>query len=1134
MVAYLALVIDRLRTSPIWRSLPVAAVALIVFAGCEELPQKPAERETGSIRVGSIPAGAKIYLDERDTGETTPVVLDVEPGSYTIILKKNGLSWARADVKISVGETYSITDAVLVNASGVQPMSKAEYERQPLLEPPFPPMAADNLPGRVDLSTYAPLAGHQGSQGSCAAWAVAYLKTIQEKQERDWSLDILAHQMSPAFLYNQLNNGVDYGITIHHALNIAQALGVSSLSTMPYDPADHTTQPSSEAIAEASRYKVDEWSRIVLDRDWETEFKLILYNEIPIVVAMVLYADFYVELPENPTYNSDHGSPVGYHAVLVVGYDDSRKAFKYLNSWGTDYGDEGYGWLTYSLAQRVVGQAYYAVDVVDGQQPQPVGDTSPDFGDKAIGDKTFIQGVSIAPVTLPTARGGDGSVSYSLSGSVPPGLSLSGRTLSGAPVQSGTYHVTYTASDRDGDTDSLSFTITIVEHGPAPVAAPVLPSISDKAYPIGDYVSEALPAATGGDGTLVYSLTPSIRGLTFDASSRTLYGTPREAGTYHMRYRVQDEDGDTDSQSFTVTVQAQEQDTAPVLPSINDKAYPIGEYVSEALPAATGGNGRLTYDLTPSIPGLTFDAATRTLYGTPREAGTYHMRYRVQDDDTDTDSQSFTVIVQAQDTTPVLPSIGDKAYPIGDYVSEALPAATGGDGRLSYSLEDRTYVTGEWNITGLTFDPATRTLYGTPTPHDPGRYYMKYLVQDEDGDTDAQSFTIFNHYTAPEFLGLPVSDLTFTKGRRITALTLPVASNAGVLNETLSYSLTPSVPGLTFDTGTRKLRGTPTAADTYHMTYRVQDESGDSDSHAFVIIVQEPSPPEPSGGEKRLYWTDSGTSIIWRAYLDGTAAEPVVTGRLSGGSNVITIFDNKMYWTNWHKLHRANLDGSVVETIAEGEVYDISTDGQVSFRAGIRGIAISGSKLYWTGGVNSHNVVTAENLEMAYIHRANLDGSNVEEIVPDTGRCCFVQIAIADDKMYLVGYGKIQRANLDGTGIEAITATSFACCRFNNRTGITISEGKIYWTDSDSKEIQRANLDGTGIETLLERTSSPNGIAISEGKIYWSDNVVVSGLAEDSVRRIRRANIDGSGVETLVSYIGGAVSVHIAIRPEYE
>ena len=94
-----------------------------------------------------------------------------------------------------------------------------------------------------------------------------------------------------------------------------------------------------------------------------------------------------------------------------------------------------------------------------------------------------------------------------------------------------------------------------------------------------------------------------------------------------MRYRVQDRDGDTDSQSFTVTVERQEQDTSPVLPSISDKTYPVGDYVSERLPVATGGNGSLIYSLTPSISGA--DVRRRDTDAVRHAAAGWHLPHAV-------------------------------------------------------------------------------------------------------------------------------------------------------------------------------------------------------------------------------------------------------------------------------------------------------------------------------------------------------------------------------------------------------------------------------------------------------------------------------------------------------------------------
>lgn len=68
----------------------------------------------------------------------------------------------------------------------------------------------------------------------------------------------------------------------------------------------------------------------------------------------------------------------------------------------------------------------------------------------------------------------------------------------------------------------------------------------------------ALPAANGGDGALTYSLTPDVPGLFFDPASRTLTGTPSEAGSYSMTYQAADADGDAVTLRFTIAVAASE------------------------------------------------------------------------------------------------------------------------------------------------------------------------------------------------------------------------------------------------------------------------------------------------------------------------------------------------------------------------------------------------------------------------------------------------------------------------------------------------------------------------------------------------------------------------------------------------
>ena len=176
--------------------------------------------------------------------------------------------------------------------------------------------------------------------------------------------------------------------------------------------------------------------------------------------------------------------------------------------------------------------------------------------------------------------------------------------------------------------------------------------------------------------------------------------------------------------------------------------------LSLTLPAAIGGNGAITYSLSPALSnssGLSFDAATRTLSGRPAlSVGTGNYTLTATDADGDTDTLTFRAGVQA-DAAPAFAAnatIANQTWTSHLVITDlVLPAATGGN---TLSNSDATAVLAPLAYTltpalpaGINFDADTRTLSGVPTATATATTYT-YRVDDGDSNTlttDADTLT---------------------------------------------------------------------------------------------------------------------------------------------------------------------------------------------------------------------------------------------------------------------------------------------------------------------------------------------------------------------------------------------------------
>jgi len=220
----------------------------------------------------------------------------------------------------------------------------------------------DDLPINFDLSENMPPVRSQGAQGSCVAWATAYyLKSYQEKIQHQFDYENFNDVMSPAFVYNQIKSNDDCGSgsSIIDALDLLTNIGCNTWQEFPYSDSSCSNKPTEEQLQIANKNRIKSYFTVGIPEDNTEEnytltnlIKTLVYQKNPIIISMdfknlnfifendKLIAKSY---KNNPT---DEGCR---HAILIVGYDDQINAFKIVNSWGTNWGNEGYGWISYNF-----------------------------------------------------------------------------------------------------------------------------------------------------------------------------------------------------------------------------------------------------------------------------------------------------------------------------------------------------------------------------------------------------------------------------------------------------------------------------------------------------------------------------------------------------------------------------------------------------------------------------------------------------------------------------------------------------------------------------------------------------------------------------------------------------------------
>jgi hypothetical protein len=261
-----------------------------------------------------------------------------------------------------------------------------------------------NLPASFSLTT--PPIISQEETSKCVAFSSAYYIVGMYNGVTSKNYDKIGSPEYVYATYKKLNkdNNCDDGCYLFNddsqgVIGVSEILkqyGTPSWNQMPFVNSSNCSVTNATQTSQAAVNKIAGYFRLAQDEYNDVEeLKSWIYSGFPIWFGVSVDQGF-MNLKAGKVWSKAKGKDEGGHAMVLVGFDNAKNAFKIANSWGTDWADAGYGWVDYNYFVKLLGKeedAEIGIMIPNKAQRPNMGKVSPEacgnasWGDLIINNK---------------------------------------------------------------------------------------------------------------------------------------------------------------------------------------------------------------------------------------------------------------------------------------------------------------------------------------------------------------------------------------------------------------------------------------------------------------------------------------------------------------------------------------------------------------------------------------------------------------------------------------------------------------------------------------------------------------------------------------------------------------------------